>query len=220
MEGMRLTIAVDGPASSGKSAVSALLADRLGFAFLSTGVLYRKVARGMLSSDVLEDVLQEVTGQADLFDAQPDLYTQEISTLAAQLSQNPKVRNALLESQRRFSRDPPNSAPGSVVEGRDIATVICPQAQAKFFLRARDDVRAYRRWLDLRRQVPEIEYPEVLAALRERDRQDLTRALSPLEPAKDAHLIDTSDTSSPAEVLSMMVSYLEKNPLFSPYLTH
>lgn len=180
---MAFTVAIDGPAAAGKGTLSRALAERFGFAHLDTGLLYRAVgaraaegeapiaaARGLLPADL----------------ARADLRTLAAGQAASRVAAIPEVRAALVDFQRRFARQPG----GAVLDGRDIGTVICPEAEVKLFVTASAEVRAHRRWLEVGGDAA-----QVLAEVRERDARDMNRADAPLRPAADAVLIDTSTLS-------------------------
>lgn len=177
---MGFTVAIDGPAAAGKGTISRAVAARFGFAHLDTGALYRAVgvkggdpvaaARGLVPEDLARD----------------DLRTLEAGQAASRVAVIPEVRQALLEFQRSFAR----RAGGAVLDGRDIGTVICPEAEVKLFVTASAEVRAHRRWLEVGG-----DQARVLAEVRERDARDMGRADAPLRPAEDAVVLDTSEMS-------------------------
>ncbi|ADE84881.1 (d)CMP kinase [Rhodobacter capsulatus] len=177
---MIFTVAIDGPAAAGKGTISRAVAERFGFAHLDTGALYRAVgvkggdpvaaARGLTPADLARD----------------DLRTLEAGQAASKVAVIPEVRQALLDFQRDFAR----RAGGAVLDGRDIGTVICPEAEVKLFVTASPEVRAHRRWLEVGGDAA-----QVLAEVKERDARDMTRADAPLKPAADAVVIDTSRLS-------------------------
>lgn len=174
---MIFTVAIDGPAAAGKGTIGRALAERFGFAHLDTGLLYRAVgakggdpvlaARGLVPADLARD----------------DLRTLEAGQAASRVAALPEVREALVEFQRRFAR----AEGGAVLDGRDIGTVICPEAEVKLFVTASPAVRAHRRWLEVGG-----DEAEVLAQQIERDRRDAERSVAPLVAAPDAVVIDTS----------------------------
>jgi cytidylate kinase len=175
---MEFTVAIDGPAAAGKGTIARALADRFGFAYLDTGLLYRAVAAkggdpvqaalGLTADDLARDDLRSlVAGQA-----------------ASRVAAIPQVRAALTAFQRHFAR----SAGGAVLDGRDIGTVICPLAEVKLYVTSSAEVRAERRWRELGGDLG-----QVLAEVRERDARDMGREDAPLRPADDAVLIDTTD---------------------------
>ena len=175
---MIFTVAIDGPAAAGKGTISRAVADRFGFPHLDTGLLYRAVA--VKGGDPVE-AAQHLTPE-DL--CRDDLRSLEAGQAASRVAAVPEVRAALVAFQRRFAR----SEGGAVLDGRDIGTVICPEAEVKLYVTASPEVRAHRRWLELGG-----DEARVLAEVRERDARDMGRADAPLRPAADAVLIDTSN---------------------------
>ena len=171
------TVAIDGPAAAGKGTLSRAVAQRFGFAHLDTGLLYRAV--GALGGDPATAARGLTTD--DL--ARGDLRSMAAGQAASRVAVVPEVRAALLDFQRRFAR----SEGGAVLDGRDIGTVICPQAEVKLFVTASPQVRAHRRWLELGG-----DEHDVLADVIARDRRDSDRAAAPLAIAPDAVVIDTS----------------------------
>ena len=174
---MIFTVAIDGPAAAGKGTIGRALAKRFGFAHLDTGLLYRAVAAK--GGDPVAAAL--ALSAEDL--ARLDLRSMAAGQAASVVAVNPAVRAALVEFQRRFAR----SEGGAVLDGRDIGTVICPEAEVKLYVTASPQVRAHRRWLELG-GVEAV----VLAEVLERDKRDMGRAAAPLKPAKDAVVLDTS----------------------------
>lgn len=174
---MVFTVAVDGPAAAGKGTISRALAQRFGFAHLDTGLLYRAV--GVLGGDPV--AAARGLRPEDL--ARDDLRSLAAGEAASRVATLPQVRAALTDFQRRFARQPG----GAVLDGRDIGTVICPEAEVKLFVTASPEVRAHRRWLELGGDPA-----QVLAEVRARDARDMSRAEAPLRPAADAILLDTS----------------------------
>lgn len=183
---MIFTVAIDGPAAAGKGTVARELARHFGFAHLDTGLLYRatgaKVAAGL---DPLEAARTLTT--ADL--ARSDLRSAEAGQAASVVAALPDVRAALVEFQRSFAR----RDGGAVLDGRDIGTVICPEAEVKLYVTASDAVRARRRYGELAPTDPDLTEATVLADLTARDARDSARATAPLRPADDALLLDTTD---------------------------
>ncbi|WP_226623431.1 (d)CMP kinase [Alloyangia pacifica] len=190
---MAFTIAIDGPAAAGKGTISRAVAAHFGFAHLDTGLLYRAVGRKML------DGVEPITAAQELV---PDdlqvggLRTAAVGQAASRVAAIPEVRAALLDFQRAFAR----RDGGAVLDGRDIGTVICPEAEAKLFVTASAEVRARRRFDELVAGGAETTYDTVLAETRERDHRDATRADAPLKPAEDAITIDTSKLDVEAAV--------------------
>lgn len=194
-----IVIAVDGPAASGKGTLARKLAAHYGFAYLDTGSLYRAVGHAVTSAG--HDPADEKAALAaarnlDLSKIdERAIRTAEAGAAASIVAAMPAVRAAILDLQRNFAHNPPNGLRGAVLDGRDIGTVVCPDAKAKLFVTARPEIRARRRWLELNNSGSGITEAQVLEDIRERDRRDAERAASPMKPADDAHLLDTSDLS-------------------------
>ncbi|PPB80472.1 cytidylate kinase [Albidovulum inexpectatum] len=182
---MKFTVAIDGPAAAGKGTISRAIARHFGFAHLDTGLLYRAV--GMKGGDPVE-AARSLT-DADL--RRDDLRSLEAGQAASRVATIPEVRAALADFQRRFAR----REGGAVLDGRDIGTVICPQAEVKLYVTASPEMRARRRWLELGGEAAPRSLDQVLAEVRERDARDMNRAEAPLRPAPDAVILDTSDLS-------------------------
>ncbi len=187
------TVAIDGPAASGKGTIARALAERFGLAHLDTGLLYRAVAARVLEGADPVAAAEGLT-EADL--ARPDLRAEAVGRKASEVAAIPAVREALLDFQRRFAR----REGGAVLDGRDIGTVICPEAEVKLFVTAEDEIRARRRHRELVARGEDVPFEEVLADLRARDARDAARATAPLRPAPDALLLDTSKLSIEAAV--------------------
>ncbi|PWE31346.1 (d)CMP kinase [Maritimibacter sp. 55A14] len=188
------TVAIDGPAAAGKGTVSRAVAGHFGFAHLDTGLLYRAVARRMLDAGGGYDAGRAEAIAAALEPAdldRGDLRTAEVAQAASRVAAVPQVRAALLEFQRAFAA----RAGGAVLDGRDIGTVICPEADVKLFVTASDAVRAGRRFRELTEKGFDTDFDTVLADLRARDARDADRIDAPLKPAGDALLLDTSEMS-------------------------
>ena len=188
-----MIIAVDGPAASGKGTLAKRLAAHFGLNHLDTGLLYRAVARALidqslpLSDEVAAARMAQSLNFAALDEAK--LRGREAGEAASVISVYPDVRQALLEGQRRFAA----KLPGAVLDGRDIGTVICPNASAKLFVTASPEVRARRRWLELSKTDPGLSYESVLDDIRRRDERDSNRSAAPLKKAEDARLLDTTE---------------------------
>jgi cytidylate kinase len=182
--GMAITVAIDGPAAAGKGTIARAVAERFGFGYLDTGLLYRatgaKVADGMDPVTAARNLTE-----SDL--ARTDLRSPAAGQAASRVAAMADVRAALVAFQRDFAR----RDGGAVLDGRDIGTVICPEAKVKLFVTASDAVRAERRWREL--ADPALTLDGVLEDLRARDRRDSERAAAPLRPADDALVIDTSE---------------------------
>jgi cytidylate kinase len=186
---MSFTVAIDGPAAAGKGTISRAVAAHFGFAHLDTGLLYRAVGRRMLAGEP-PIVAAEALTPDDL--SEPDaLRTAEIAEAASKVAVIPEVRRALVDFQRAFA----TRAGGAVLDGRDIGTVICPEAQVKLFVTASPEVRAERRLKELRAAGHETEFSTVLADVRTRDARDADRATAPMRVADDAVTLDTSEMS-------------------------
>jgi cytidylate kinase len=177
------TVAIDGPAASGKGTIGRAIAARFGLAHLDTGLLYRAV--GAIGGDPVA-AAQALTPD-DL--AREGLRSAEAGQAASRVAAIPAVRAALYDFQRRFAR----REGGAVLDGRDIGTVICPEAEVKLYVTASAPVRARRRWLELGGAAAPLSLEAMLAEVRERDARDMTRADAPLKPAEDAVILDTSE---------------------------
>ncbi len=186
-----MIIAVDGPAASGKGTIARALARHYGLPHLDTGLLYRAVALTVVRLELNPEIEADCFAACDFEEsvlADPQLRTDEIGKTASVVSAHPLVRTALLHRQRRFANQPG----GAVLDGRDIGTVIAPNADAKLFIRATPMIRAKRRHLELRQQGANVSIDKVLADIRARDQRDSTRTAAPLVLANDAALLDTS----------------------------
>lgn len=185
---MTFTVAIDGPAAAGKGTLSRAVAHRFGFAHLDTGLLYRAVGRRVLNGTPAK-IAASTLKQRDI--ARDDLRTPEVSEAASQVAAIPDVRAALIVFQQEFAaRDG-----GAVLDGRDIGTVICPNADVKLFVTANAEVRAHRRWLELKEAGHTVDQAQVLADVKLRDDRDSNRDDAPLRPADDAIVLDTSELS-------------------------
>jgi cytidylate kinase len=196
-----MIVTIDGPAGSGKSTVARALADELGFSFLDTGAMYRAIALACLQQKINLQADAEVgqiareaaityqgkTVFLNLQDVTHSIRTPEVTNIASLVAMNPHVRSALVEKQREFGK-----VDNIVTEGRDQGTIVFPQAEFKFFLTASAEVRAQRRHLELLAKGVSIDYEEIYQDQLLRDERDLKRENSPLKPAADALLVDTS----------------------------
>jgi cytidylate kinase len=186
-------IAIDGPAASGKGTLAKRLAAHYGLRHLDTGLLYRGVAKALLGKGgSLDDVSAAVAAARELDPERLDaaaLKSHALGSAASVVSAIPQVRDALLALQRDFASVPP----GAVLDGRDIGTVICPDADAKIFVTASSEERARRRAAEMRATGANVDEREVLADILRRDERDSTRTAAPLVRAADAHLLDTTD---------------------------
>jgi CMP/dCMP kinase len=188
-----MIIAIDGPAASGKGTLARKIAAHFGLAYLDTGSLYRAVARDIRHGDgALDDPITAARAARMLNAAtlgDPGLRYPGVGDAASIVAKIPEVRAALLEFQRDFA----NQTPGVVLDGRDIGTVVLPSADVKIFVVADTEVRARRRFIELEARGEPVTYDGVLDLLRRRDARDMTRDTSPLIPAQDALLLDTSE---------------------------
>ncbi|NOD46754.1 MULTISPECIES: (d)CMP kinase [unclassified Ruegeria] len=185
---MSFTVAIDGPAAAGKGTISKAVAAHFGFAHLDTGLLYRAVGRRVLKGVDPVDAAKALTAE-EL--SQGDLRTAEIAQAASKVAVIPEVRAALVDFQRAFAR----RAGGAVLDGRDIGTVICPNAEVKLFVTASAEVRAERRYLELSAKGADVTRGRVLADVKERDARDAERSTAPMKPAEDAVHLDTTELS-------------------------
>ena len=190
---MIFTVAIDGPAAAGKGTIAKAVAEHFGFAYLDTGLLYRAAARKVI--DGMDPVAAAKALTPHDF-ARAGLRTAKVGQAASKIAALPKVRAALVEFQHRFAR----AAGGAVLDGRDIGTVICPEAEVKLFITASAEVRAHRRWLELVEKNPDLTEIHVLDEQRERDARDTERKVAPLLAAADAVLLDTSEMTIDAAV--------------------
>ena len=189
---MSIVIAVDGTAASGKGTLAKKLAAHFGFHHLDSGSLYRLTALCVIDAGGDPNNEADAVRAARAIDpskaGELRIRSAEIGKTASLVSVFPPVRAALLDYQRSFAR----REPGAVIDGRDIGTVICPDATAKLFVDASPDVRAHRRWLELKGYGQAPDEAQILKEIRERDERDTNRAISPQKPANDAALLDTS----------------------------
>lgn len=192
---MSFIVAIDGPAAAGKGTVSKAVAAHFGFSHLDTGLLYRVVGRVALEKvgpsldEAAVIALSTEVSEADL--ERGDLRTAAVAQAASKVAVIPEVRSALVDFQRKFAARPG----GAVLDGRDIGTVICPQADVKLFVTASAEVRAQRRYQELADRGENTDFDTVLEDVKARDARDSERAVAPLSAAADAITIDTSDMS-------------------------
>jgi len=187
-----MIIAIDGPAASGKGTLGKRLAAHYGLRHLDTGLLYRAVAQAVIAAGYRPDDPARATAAAKSLDPaafdEVALKSQAVGEAASLVSAIPGVRAALSAFQRAFAAAPP----GAVLDGRDIGTVICPDADVKIFVTATPQVRAQRRTLEFRGGGAKVNEADILADILRRDERDTSRAISPLVRAPDAHLLDTT----------------------------
>ena len=194
-------IAIDGPAASGKGTVSKVVSKKLRFNYLDTGKLYRTIGAKYLEGYQPIAAAQSLErNDLDKYDLQKP----EIAQAASEIASIPEVRAALLEFQRNFSQ----KLPGAVLDGRDIGTVVCPDARIKIFLTASLEARAKRRYIELRKHDEKINFETILEQIKERDERDQTRRSSPMVAASDAKIIDTSELSI-NEAVDKVFSYIQ-----------
>ncbi len=192
---MQFTVAIDGPAAAGKGTIARAVAAHFGFAHLDTGLLYRAVGAKGGDPVLAAKSLQPVDLERD------DLRTGEAGQAASCVAVIPEVRSALVDFQRRFAR----ADGGAVLDGRDIGTVICPEAEVKLYVTASAEVRAHRRWAELGG-----DEAAVLAEVMERDARDSGRTTAPLRPATDAVVLDTSALTIEQAVARAVAEVVEK----------
>lgn len=187
-----MIIAIDGPAASGKGTLGKRLAQHYGYRHLDTGVIYRAVAYGLMQAG--QDLRDEAAAVAVALKLDPEAFgnpalkSHEVGQAASVVSAIPRVREVLLNFQREFAA----SKPGAVLDGRDIGTVICPDADVKIFVVAAPQVRARRRSLEAQSRGEPADEAAILADIIQRDERDQNRPVAPLKPAPDAHLLDNS----------------------------
>ena len=194
-------IAIDGPAASGKGTVSKAISEKLRFNYLDTGKLYRAIGAKYLEG------YQPIAAAESLESSDLDKYDlqkPEIAQAASEIASIPEVRATLLEFQRNFSQ----KMPGAVLDGRDIGTIVCPDAKIKIFLTASLEARAKRRYFELYKHDKKISFETILKQIKERDERDQTRSSSPMVAAKDAKIFDTSKLSV-NEAVEKVLSYIQ-----------
>ena len=205
-----IVVAVDGPVASGKTTLARRLADANGLRFLDTGLLYRAVARRLLDrgqSFFDQEAAAAAAIAVTVADLDPGvLRAERIGEGASTVAVYPEVREALLAFQRGFAGE----APGAVLAGRDIGSIVCPDATLKLFVTATPEVRARRRFEELRGRGEAVMYDRVLRDVVERDRRDQSRAIAPLVAAPDAIRIDTSTLDLDASLVALQVAFDER----------
>ncbi len=218
-----IIVTIDGPAGSGKSTAARTLAARLGFEFLDTGAMYRAVAWSCLKSESSpedESLVSELTRSLNIqfqngrllinqYDVTDEIRTSAVSTVASVVAQHPAVRDTLVDLQRACAEHG-----NTVTEGRDQGTIVFPNADCKFFLTARPEVRAQRRYEEMPDDSDRPEFEQLVEEIRERDYRDANRSIAPLRPADDAVSIDTSDSNLEEVVQVMEARVCEKSGPF------
>jgi cytidylate kinase len=201
-----MIIAVDGPAASGKGTIARALAAHFGLPHMDTGLLYRATAKNLLEmGGDPESEFSAARAAVDLSRidfADPELKSETVGGIASRISAYAHVREALLERQKRFAAQ----SGGAVLDGRDIGTVIAPEAEVKLFVTARPEVRARRRFAELKGRNLDVHFADVLADIRARDERDTGRAAAPLVMAEGAILLDTSDLDAEAAVAAAIAA--------------
>jgi CMP/dCMP kinase len=199
-----MIIAVDGPSAAGKGTIARAVATHLGYHFLDTGALYRMVGLAMLNAGKSADDVASAVGFAKTLDSAKiqdrDLRTETVAAMASEVAAIPEVRTALLEFQRQFAK----RQPGAVLDGRDIGTIVCPDADLKFFVTASTQVRATRRRAELKTLGVHADYETVLDDIMARDERDANRASAPTKQADDAIMIDTSELDQEEVIAAVM----------------
>ena len=197
-----MIVAIDGPSAAGKGTLARRLAASLDFAHLDTGMIYRAVAAKLLAEGAApDDATTAARVAAGLTSAdleRPDLREEPVSRAASLVAALPAVRAELLDFQRRFAEAPPGGKAGAVLDGRDIGTVVCPDAELKIFVTASPESRALRRHKELLDRGKTSIYPRVLQEMQERDARDGGRAVAPLRPAEGAIVLDTTEMDADA----------------------
>lgn len=209
----KMIIAIDGPAASGKGTLARALAEKLNFAYLDTGALYRMVGYTVLErGGDLEDTNDSIEAAEFLRDYftpelldNPALREDAAGQAASKVATIPRVRQALLDLQKNFAQTPGNAYKGAILDGRDIGTIICPKAPLKLFITANVEIRTERRLKELQSKGLAATYDTVLKDMRERDTRDADRKTAPMKPADDAVIIDSS-YSNADELLEKAVS--------------
>ncbi|GGX51454.1 cytidylate kinase [Tateyamaria omphalii] len=206
MHSAPFTVAIDGPAAAGKGTISRAIAEHFGFAHLDTGLLYRAV--GALALEGANPIEAAQALQPEALEG-GRLRTAEVAQAASRVAAIPEVRSALLEFQREFARRPG----GAVLDGRDICTVICPDADVQLFVTASAETRAERRWRELSAKGDDRTLEQVLDDVRIRDTRDSERDAAPMRPAEGAQIVDTSEMSI-EEAIATAISYVERRKGF------
>lgn len=215
-----MIIAIDGPAAAGKGTLSGKLAKKFNLSVLDTGKLYRVVGLNVVKAGKDPENPKDAEEIANKLDTttilslldDEELRSNEAGGAASKVSVHPAVRNSLLDLQRRFAKNPPaingKKSSGAILDGRDIGTVVCPEAQVKFFITANVETRAQRRFLEYQEMGKTVDKQKILKDMIERDERDSKRSIAPLKPAKDAYKLDTSDMDA-QEAFRSAVAFIE-----------
>jgi cytidylate kinase len=207
-----MIIALDGPSAAGKGTLARRLAAHYGLALLDTGLIYRAVGARVLREQAEGGERERAIAAAQKLQPQdleqPRLRDEAVGAMASKIAAIPEVRLHLIDFQRRFAKNPPGNAAGSILDGRDIGTVICPDADVKIFLTASAEARAERRFQELQAAGAAPIKARVLADMHERDVRDSARSAAPLVPAADAFQLDTT-TLSADQVFDRVVSHID-----------
>jgi CMP/dCMP kinase len=199
-----MIIAVDGPSAAGKGTIARAVATHLGYHFLDTGSLYRMVGLAMLNAGKSADDVAAAVGFANTLEPAKiqdrDLRTETVAAMASEIAAILEVRTALLEFQRQFAK----REPGAVLDGRDIGTVVCPDADLKFFVTASTQIRATRRRAELKTLGVQADYETVFDDIMARDERDANRTSAPTKQAEDAIMIDTSELDREEVIAAVM----------------
>jgi len=189
-------VAIDGPAAAGKGTLARRLAKKFDFAYLDTGMLYRAVALTLIKAGIdphNEAAAAAASAALDLgVTADPMLRAEGTGNAASIVAAMPEIRSNLLKLQRKFGSSPPGGEKGAILDGRDIGTVVCPNAEVKFFVTATPEVRAQRRTAEMQSRGEAAVYASILEEVKMRDDRDMNRGQAPLKPAEDALLLDTT----------------------------
>ncbi len=215
MPKMPKMIAIDGPAAAGKGTLARRLAEKFNLAMLDTGLLYRAVGMNVVRQGIDPEDAAAATQVAEALQPKDlevgDLRTEDAGQAASKVSAIPGVRQALLAFQQNFAKIPPEGFGGSILDGRDIGTVICPDAEEKLYITASMETRAERRHKELLERGVESIYARVLEEMKERDARDSSRDVAPLKPADDAFQLDTSNLDADQAYAAVLDFINEKN---------
>ena len=215
-----MIIAIDGPAASGKGTLARRLAVHFDFAHLDTGKLYRAVGLAVLRENTEPEDAGAALRKAQALRASdlddPALAGDDAAVAASKVAAIPEVREALLDFQRTFAARPPNGGSGAVIDGRDIGTVVCPEAEVKLYVTAAIEVRAARRHKELLERGETSIYSRVLQDLKDRDARDSSRSAAPLRAADDAKRIDTTEMTADAAFDAALAYVEERQALGQP----